>query len=164
MLANEDEGGSSSEPLVENWELSAAEGRELLDDDEGDVELGAPNKIILLVEDCVMELGTATEGRALLARDDWLVELGAPEGKVLVVVEESAAGKELPHEEDGIVELWAAEGKVEVAAPEAVELDNPEGTILLVVDIGRKLQRIVGWLRDLTTGMSLARQTDHSLK
>jgi hypothetical protein len=141
LLANEDEGDSRSELLVENWELCAAEGRELLDNDDGVVELGAPNKTVLLVEDSAMGLGTATEGKALLVGDDWLVELGDPEGKVLVVVEESAAGKELPDEEDGIVELWAAEGKVEVAAPpieeeaaaEAVELGTPEGTALLVV-------------------------------
>lgn len=71
------------------------------------------------------------------------MELGAPESKVLVVEEESAAGKELPDEDDEVVELWAAEGKVEVdappveeeAAPENAELNTPEGTALLVVDL-----------------------------
>jgi hypothetical protein len=33
------------------------------------------------------------------------VELGAQESKVLVVEEETAAGKELPDEDDGVVEL-----------------------------------------------------------
>lgn len=70
VLTNEDEGDSRSELLVENWELCAAEGRDLLDDDDGVVELGAPNKNVLLVEDSVMKLGTATEGKALLAEDD----------------------------------------------------------------------------------------------
>jgi hypothetical protein len=143
MLANADERDSRSELLDENWELSAAEDREVLDNDESAVELGAPNKDVLLAEDSVMELGTAAEGKVLLAGDAWLWELGAPESKVLVVEEESAAGKELRDENDGVVELWAAEGKVEVdappmeeeAAPENVELSTPEGTALLVVDI-----------------------------
>ena len=143
VLVNADEEDSRNELLVENWELSAAEGREVLDNDESAVELGAPNENVLLVEDSVMELGTATEGKALLAGDDWPVELGAPESKVLVVEKESAAEKELTDEDDGVVELWAAEGKVEVdappmeeeAAPENAELNTPEGTALLVVDI-----------------------------
>ena len=70
MLANADEGDSRSELLDENWELSAAESREVLDNDESAVELGAPNKDVLLAEDSVMELGTATEGKALLAGDE----------------------------------------------------------------------------------------------
>jgi hypothetical protein len=70
VLANADEGDSTSELLIENWELSATEGREVLDNDESAVELVAPNKNVLLAEDSVMELGTATEGKALLAGDD----------------------------------------------------------------------------------------------
>jgi hypothetical protein len=121
VLANEDEGDSRGELLIENWELSAAEGKELLDDDDGVVELGAAEGKVEVDAPPIKE-EAAPE----------IVELDTPEDMALLVVDiwdETAADCWLVERPDDWDELGAANWPLveviwEAAAPDSVVEDD----------------------------------------